>query len=245
MWIVDLRTVTFSSAAVLRLSRPDALARAAVAALREASVLAPSSDPESFWTEYEARRAVARWTDQRELSLDRFLEDATGLGPPERLALESAIADRLASSLEWQPDALPTLDYLKESGYPTALLLDLPVPLSSAWRERAQGWVDAMVSSRELGLRTPAAAVFSEAVRRLHGVPARTLHVGEGLAEDVHGAQRAGLRAALLERPLRRPPDPGGMEWLHREVRGASEGVRPDLKLRGLEELAAAIESFA
>ncbi len=241
--MAELRAVTLGSSGVLWLTRPEPLRAAAEAVLGELGGTG-KGDLGATWTRYEATRAAARWKDQREVPFVPFLREALGSASPEPSDLESRVAERLASSMEWYPDALPGLDYLRESGYRTALLLDLPLPLSRAWQERIRPWFDVTVSSLETGLRTPSAAVFAEAVRRLHAVPARTLHVGDGLAEDVHGAQRAGLRAALLERPQRHAPDPASLEWLRGQEGVGPTGVQPDVKLRSLEELAAAIDAF-
>ncbi len=244
MWVSEVRAVSFGSSALLWFSKPDALRRAAIGALGSASLSGLPRSPEVVWSEYEAARAAARWKDHRELPLEPFLQEAFGTLPGDTVSLESAMSDRLSPFLEWYPDVLPAVDYLRESGYPTALLLDLPVPLPPGWTERASRWFDAIVPSRELGLRPPAAALFQEAARRVHVVPSRVLHVGDGLAEDVHGAQRAGFRAALLERPQRHAPDPGGLDWLRTQEHLAASEVRPDLRLRSLEELAAAMDAF-
>lgn len=240
-WISDLRAVTFSGDTVLHARERDALGRATVAVLRASPAAGSPRDPERVWSGYAASREAARWEDQREVPL----RDLFGGGPgPSPGDAEAAVGVRLGEALEWYPDALPALDYLRESGLATVLLLDLPLPLPPAWAERVRPWFDGVLSSRDVGYRTPAAAPFAEAVVRVHAPAARVLHVGEGLAEDVHGAQRAGLRAALLERPIRRPQDPRALDWLLRtEGRAASE-VTPDLKIRTLEELAAAVDAF-
>ena len=241
MWVSELRAVTFSGDAVLRSVDADPLRQAAVSVLREAPGSDRGRDPGETWSAYAASRAKARWEDQREVPAAGLLP---GLPAEALRASEAAMGERLGAALEWQPDALPALDYLRESGLSTALLLDLPVPLPPAWEERARPWFDAVVSSRDLGLRTPAAAVFADSAVRLHVPAARVLHVGEGLAEDVYGAQRAGLRGVLLERPVRRPQDPRALDWLLRAEGRAAAEVRPDLKIRTLEELAAAIDAF-
>ncbi len=244
MWVSEVRAVTFGSPSVLWFSKPDALRRATLEALRSLAPSGLTRSPEVIWSEYESARAKAHWTDHRELPLEPFLHEALGPPPGDMAALASTISERLSAFLEWYPDVLPTVDYLRESGYATGLLLDLPVPLPPAWTERASRWFDAIVSSREVGFRTPAAPMFLEAARRLHAVPGRVLHVGDGLAEDVHGGLRAGLHAALLERPQRHVPDPAGMEWLRAEAHLVPADVHPDLRLRSLEELAAAMDTF-
>lgn len=241
MWVSQLSAVTFSGDAVLRPTGPDPLRRAVLSVLREAPGAGASGDPERAWSGYAASRAGARWGEQREVLLGDLFR---GLPAEALRGAEAAVGDRLGAALEWQADALPALDYLRESGLSTALILDLPAPLPPAWLERARPWFDTVVSSRDLGFRTPAATVFADAVVHMHVPAARVLHVGEGLAEDVRGAQRAGLRAALLERPMRHPQDPQALDWLLRTEGRAAAEVKPDLKIRTLEELAAAIDAF-
>ena len=240
-WISQLRTVTLSGDAVLRSPQPEVLRRAVLPILQEAREGAPPHDPESLWRAYAASRSAARSADQREALLATLFP---GRPAEEVRRIEAEVGERLGAALEWYPDALPALDYLRESGFSTALLLDLPVPLPAAWLERVAPWFDAVVSSREVGFRTPATIVFAEAVVRVHAPAAQTLHVGEGLAQDVRWAQRPRLRAALLERSIRRPQDPAALDWLLRTEGRAAAEVQADLKLRTLEELAAAIDAF-
>ena len=56
---------------------------------------------------------------------------------------------------------------------------------------------DAFVFSDEQPWAKPAPEIFWEAIRRLEGVPERTVHVGDSWS-DVEGARRAGLRGSVL-----------------------------------------------
>jgi len=243
MWITDLRAVMFSSPGILRFTRPDALRFAAESALIEhapARLLSPF--PEA-WSRYEANRARRRWADHGELPIESLGQDL--FGSEMDRALVDHVGERLGECLEWHPDALPTLDYLRESGYRTVLLSDLPIPLPRVWQERSKPWFDETVSSRDLARRTPDPSAFREALRRLRLGPHQVLHVGEGVVEDVHAAQAADLRTALLERFGRGRPDPEALAWLRRERGLEPSSVKPDLRLRTLEELAATVDAFA
>jgi FMN phosphatase YigB (HAD superfamily) len=243
MWIGDLRAVTFSGASVLRWTRPDALRFAAESALaarmpRDASLAFPEA-----WSRYEAERQRRRWQDQREVSLESLIKELAADGSEESLA--DGVAEGLGACLEWRGDALPALDYLRESGCRTALLLDLPVPFPRAWEERSKPWFGEVISSRELSRRTPDPSAFHETLRRLRMGPHAVLHVGEGIVEDVYAAHAAQLRTALLERSGRAPPAPEAATWL-RQARGTDPStVNPDLRLRTLEELPAALDASA
>ncbi len=245
MWMAEIGAVSFSGTAVLRFPRADALRAAVARAFQESAQADVAPRFEELWPRYAAARAAARWSDHRERPLEEFLREAMGVPTADVAAVESAIAERLGAELEWHPDALPALDFLRESGYSCALLLDLPLALPSTWLERAGKWFSVLVTTKDLGLRSPAPAVFSEVVRRFHVAPARVLHVGDGLAEDVYAAQRAGLRAALIERMAGHVPDPAAVAWLQRSEGRMPAETQPDLKVRTLQELAAAIDAFA
>ena len=243
MWIADLRVVTFSSSTVLRVNRSDALRAAAQAVLAEREPWVSPPPFEDTWSRFERERAGRRWVDQVEVPIESLVPRVAAGGPDEPFA--SAVAERLAASLEWHGDALPTLDYLRESGFRTALLWDSPVPLPHAWHERSRPWFDEVVGSRELGRRTPDPAAFHEALRRLRVGPHALLHVGEAIVEDVHAAQRVQLRTGLLERFGRSPPDPEAAAWLRRVQGVDASAVKPDLRLRTLEDLPSALDGLA
>lgn len=243
MWMADLRAVTFSSSSVLRVVRPAALRCAARDALADLGSSAPLPSFEEDWSRYESERARRRWEDQVEVPIESVVPRTAAPWPNESFA--TAVADRFGDSLEWQGDVLPALDYLREAGFRTVLLADLPVPLSRAWQERSKPWFDEVVTSRDLARRTPDPAAFHETLRRLRIGPHGLLHVGEGIVEDVHAAKALQMRAALLERFGRPPPDPEAVAWLRRVHGLDAATVTPDLRLGSLEDLPFALDAFA
>jgi len=66
---------------------------------------------------------------------------------------------------------------------------------------------DDVVVSAVVGVSKPDRGIFDEAIRRAAVAPAAALHVGDSLMDDYHGARAAGLRALLIDRGERRPPD--------------------------------------
>ena len=60
--------------------------------------------------------------------------------------------------------------------------------------------------SAVVGGSKPARGIFDEAVRRTGVAHAETLHVGDSLTDDYHGARDAGLAALLLDRRGRARP---------------------------------------
>ncbi len=84
-------------------------------------------------------------------------------------------------------------------------------------------YFDSLLSSERAGACKPAPAIFAEALRRAGCAPAEALFVGDTLAQDVAGAKRAGMRAALI--------------W-HRDDTAPPQGeVQPDHVIRAIPEL--------
>lgn len=79
-----------------------------------------------------------------------------------------------------------------------------------------QGLIGATVSSPDHGFMKPHPSIFSEALQRLGVQPADALMVGDSVRDDVEGALRAGLRAALVHRSDR--PHPRAEELASRGV---------------------------
>jgi putative hydrolase of the HAD superfamily len=63
--------------------------------------------------------------------------------------------------------------------------------------------VDFIVISAEVGVRKPDPGIFRMALDRAGVRPEEAIHVGDLLEEDVLGAQRAGVRAVLIDRKKR------------------------------------------
>ena len=98
-------------------------------------------------------------------------------------------------------DVQPTLEALRGQGIRMAVV--------SNWDERLRPllgelelarWFDALVISHEAGHVKPAPEIFLRAAEQLNLPPEHILHVGDSAREDVEGARRAGMQAALLDR---------------------------------------------
>ena len=102
------------------------------------------------------------------------------------------------------PDTLPVLATLRSAGLPVGVLTDVPygMPASFVRRDlRAAGiadFLDAVLTSGEIGWRKPAADGFAALAARLGTTPEKMLFVGNE-AKDVRGAVRAGARAVFLD----------------------------------------------
>ena len=245
MWTRDIRAVTFSDSATLRCPPKSEVLPAAI--YEALLVRGVSVSRETFlegWGRATRLRLEARWGDLSEEPFEATLasfipEQVDGLSDVVAHAVES-----IASSIEWFPDALPTLDFLREAGYRIAVVGDSPGPLGRTWLARMAPWIDIAVLSRDVGRVKPHPSMFKEVLVRLGVLPKQVLHVGDQPVADVFGAKTVGMRTALLERVPRDPPSPQSFEWLKRVQSFEPQDVVPDLKIRSLEEIPAVLDQF-
>jgi len=134
-----------------------------------------------------------------------------GLGFP-------AVRHAMVASLEFRAfgDAEPALRALRERDLRLVAVSnwDCSLPL---WLDSAGigALLDGAVSSAEVGEPKPSPAIFRAALEIAGVEAAEALHVGDSPANDVEGAQAAGIRAVLMTRDVPAallPRDLSGME---------------------------------
>jgi putative hydrolase of the HAD superfamily len=109
-------------------------------------------------------------------------------------------------------DAVPALTRAREAGARVVVVSNWDVSLAQVLAGVGLApLLDAVVTSAGAGARKPDPAIFAWALARAGTAPARCLHVGDSLAEDVAGARAAGIEAVLLDRSgaLVAQPPPG------------------------------------
>jgi putative hydrolase of the HAD superfamily len=114
-----------------------------------------------------------------------------------------ALVEALLGALRFRAydDARPAILAARERGLRVVVASNWDAGLGQVLeRLELAPLVDGIVTSASVGARKPAAAVFEAALRIAGFAPAQALHVGDSLAEDVDGARRAGLHAALISR---------------------------------------------
>ncbi|MEO8606085.1 MAG: HAD family hydrolase [bacterium] len=87
---------------------------------------------------------------------------------------------------------------------------------------------DSLLSSESVESCKPDAAIFETALRRAGCAAAEALFVGDTLAQDIAGAQRMGMRTALI--------------WHRADTDPRLDDVRPDYVIRAIPELLAIVE---
>jgi putative hydrolase of the HAD superfamily len=118
---------------------------------------------------------------------------------------------------ELYDDVPAALRALAESGLRVGLISNSHRCLESFQAHfELRGLIDATISSPDHGFMKPHPSIFSEALQRLDVLPSEALMVGDSIRDDVEGALRAGIRAALLHRSS--SPHPRAAELVARGV---------------------------
>lgn len=123
-------------------------------------------------------------------------------------------------------DTLPVLEQLKRSGYKIGLITNAMQPMWMRDIElRAYGildYLDARLTSGDVGVMKPHPFIYWRALELLDVQPEEAIFVGDRPANDIAGANEAGLTSVLISPP-----------HLDRDL----AGVRPNFIISTLSEL--------
>lgn len=166
------------------------------------------------WREVDARRerGEERWGGlQGEAGFwRRFVEEvfgrSGGKGLPEPL-LDGLVA-HFREDRHWKvyPETPEVLSALRGAGMTLLVVSNWDSTLPRLLeRLELLPFFDGVVVSAVFGASKPSRAIFDEAIRLAGVRHADTLHVGDSLVDDYHGARAAGLHALLLDRAGRAP----------------------------------------
>jgi putative hydrolase of the HAD superfamily len=180
------------------------------------------------------RAAAIRWTHRYWAQSAELLQDSAAFPEDENgfwthyayrmllhLGCEDAFAVELApvmhqkmstehNPVNWIPDEVPeTLSALRQAGLRLGLLTNRDKPVNE---ELAQwglsDYFDMALTAGEVSAWKPDPLIFRHALERMAADPAASLYVGDNYYADIVGAQRAGMRAVLLD-PEGIFPNPG------------------------------------
>lgn len=99
------------------------------------------------------------------------------------------------------PDVRPVLGALREAGYRLGLVTNFDSRIQDVLEAlELAPLLDRVITSSRAGAAKPDPGIFQAAVEALGTTPQETLHVGDSLEADWHGAREAGLQALLLDR---------------------------------------------
>jgi putative hydrolase of the HAD superfamily len=105
-------------------------------------------------------------------------------------------------------DARAILSSLRYRGYHVGVVTNsiFPSALFTPWLGELgiAGYIDAFVSSADIGVPKPELAPYLAALAGINADPHEVLFVGDRLETDIAGARAAGMRAVLIDRTSRR-----------------------------------------
>ncbi len=149
----------------------------------------------------------------------------------------------LAAPPVLNPEAVPTLQSLRDRGNPVGLICNTGRAPGTTLRKLLDrlgilGYFEATVFSDELGWRKPDQRIFLESARRLGALPANIVHVGDNPEDDVWGAKQAEMQALLFDRkvPEEFLNDPHSLHALTRTATG-ERSIEPDGRIISLREV--------
>jgi putative hydrolase of the HAD superfamily len=147
----------------------------------------------------------------------RWVLDQLGLdGDPQ--AIVGVRQDWTREALLPRPDAIPTLERLRERGLRLGLITVCSTEVAELWESSAfRGRFDATVFSCEVGIAKPDPRIYKLCCERLGVLPEECLFVGDGGNDELPGAERVGMTAVQLRAPGEELTEPG-KEWRGRSV---------------------------
>lgn len=149
-----------------------------------------------FWV-----RQVQDWLEVMDMPTDNALE--------LHLLGEKEIFEVPSSTFRRFDDVVPCLEALTKKGYRLAILSNWDHSLHRCVEAHGlTSYFDKVFASLEEGVEKPDAALFNIALNYFGVAPAEAFHVGDDVLDDLQGAQRLGIPAALIDRSLSMPQKP-------------------------------------
>lgn len=149
--------------------------------------------------------------------------------------------DELLRVYNWQPvpgvrpypDAIPTLQTLRQQGYKLGLVTNAMQPM---WMRDVElevygllPYLDARITSGDTGYMKPHPAIYERILRMLNVTAGQAVFVGDRPENDIAGANAAGLTSVLISPP-----------HLNYELNGS----QPDFTISTLRELLPILEKL-
>jgi putative hydrolase of the HAD superfamily len=187
------------------------------------------------WREDESTDFRRRWSERVGVTPEAFDEVWHAPGAYERRE-SGPIADALASVLEafdleadvaeaveWRveiarralvpdPGVIPTLEELRRRGFATGLVSNSTEEVALVWDETSLAALfDVAVFSATAGWMKPDPRIYEAALAGLGLGASECLFVGDGMNDELAGAERVGMTAVLLERSADDHDEWGGL----------------------------------
>ncbi|KAI9068052.1 HAD hydrolase subfamily IA REG-2-like protein [Trametes sanguinea] len=172
---------------------PDALKRAFKTALKQVQQEQPvyRGGAHDWWRDVIRRTAVGAGADPK--AVDASLGE-----------IVPRLLKRFSSREGYKlfDDSLPTLKKLRELNIRTGLISNTDARMRAVIKDLDLiPHLDTVLLSEEEGVEKPSCEIFRRACDRMGIQPHETVHVGDELECDYHGAKACGLEALLVRRP--------------------------------------------
>jgi putative hydrolase of the HAD superfamily len=98
-------------------------------------------------------------------------------------------------------DTIPVLKEVQKAGYRLGIISNWDHRLFSIVEQLGLShYFEHVTASSKVGVAKPGKRIFEAALKAMNALPEESLHIGDSLEDDYHGASRAGLQAVLLSR---------------------------------------------
>ena len=113
----------------------------------------------------------------------------------------SELMERYPHKLRVYPDAVPTLEWLKDEGYKLGVITSGPAYQRLKLELTGlSGYFDVIVTREDVKAIKPEPKIFLHALETLGVQPGEALMVGDSLSQDVYGAKNVGMTAVWINR---------------------------------------------
>ncbi|MAT99477.1 MAG: hypothetical protein CL608_20235 [Anaerolineaceae bacterium] len=196
---------------------------------------------EDFWNQFR-ETLIQAWTEAKKewtmVSFAQVMQDSLIACGLDAAQLD---IDAVLRAYDWNTvpgvvpfeDTLPVLDQLKNAGYKIGLITNAIQPMWMRDVElRAYGildYLDVRLTSGDVGFMKPHPNIYWHALELLDVQPEEAVFVGDRPANDIAGANEAGITSVLMSPP-----------HLEREL----NSVRPNYTIANLTELLPILEKL-
>lgn len=160
-------------------------------------------------------------------SLTEICKTLRYVPPPGAIARAAAIRTELHRQvMEPRPDAIPTLQTLRQMGYAIGLISNAGPTAPLVWAELpVAAYVDVSLFSATEGVAKPNPDIYLRASDRLGVRPEACLYVGDGTSGELPGAREVGMRPILLdiEEEVRAEPNSSDPAWDGERIRAIND----------------------
>jgi putative hydrolase of the HAD superfamily len=182
----------------------------------------------TFHSKWHERSGVAALAVQTSEKIERewwyaLVRDVFGnLGAFDNFdAFFHELYDLFARAECWRlfDDTVPVLEELKRRRFRLGMISNWDHRLFSIVEQLGLShYFEHVTASSAVGTAKPGKKIFEAALSAMKATPGESLHVGDSLEDDFHGASRAGLTAVWLDRARRLSPVPRHLRGRHQKA---------------------------